>query len=132
MGTGSSSGGGFSYDIGTQPGLTSLYNERITKAEHVSRPLSSGSGMGVTHSGVKVTTESGGSYLIHKGDGYGKSSETVVVDAKHMSDKWTTGAVNPNPSGTVGDLVKTGGANYGLLSDNCHHASGRMLKQTQK
>ncbi len=36
----------------------------------------------------RVTTESGNQWLIHKGDGYGKSSQTVVVDAKHMSDDW--------------------------------------------
>lgn len=37
-----------------------------------------------------VETESGGRYLIHKGPGFGTSTggQTVVVDAKHMSDKW--------------------------------------------
>ena len=31
----------------------------------------SGSGLGVPHSGVVVTTERGDKYLVHKGEGYG-------------------------------------------------------------
>ena len=36
----------------------------------------------------RVTTDSGEQYLVHKGPGFGKSGQTVVVDAKHMSDNW--------------------------------------------
>ena len=38
---------------------------------------------------IKVTTESGSQYLVHKGPNYGKPSQTVVTDAQHMSSKWT-------------------------------------------
>lgn len=36
----------------------------------------------------RVTLEDGTKWLVHKGDGYGISSQTVVVDARHMSSKW--------------------------------------------
>lgn len=84
------SGGSFSHDIPTQSGLTHLYNQPVTRVEHVERSMSS-SGKGhlpVNHAGVRVTTAGGEQYLVHKGADYGKSSQTVVVDAKHMSDNW--------------------------------------------
>ena len=31
---------------------------------------------------------------MHKGSGFGESSETVVVDAKHMSDKWSVSCLS--------------------------------------
>lgn len=39
---------------------------------------------------LRVKTERGGKFLIHKGDEYGtkRGGQTVVVDAKHMSNKW--------------------------------------------
>jgi len=88
---GSKSGGGsHAFDIGTKSGLTSLYNERVVSAEKVTRPLDSfGGKSGIPHAGVRVTTESGNQYLVHKGSNFGKSSQTVVVDAKHMSSQWT-------------------------------------------
>ena len=36
----------------------------------------------------RVTTAGGERYLVHNGKGYGKSGQTVVVDAKHMSNNW--------------------------------------------
>lgn len=36
----------------------------------------------------RITTANGKQYLVHKGPGFGKSSQTVVTDARHMSDKW--------------------------------------------
>ena len=39
---------------------------------------------------LRVKTESGGEYLIHKGEEFGtkRGGQTVVVDAKHMSNNW--------------------------------------------
>ena len=40
---------------------------------------------------IRITTESGSQYLVHKGPNYGKSresSQTVVTDVQHMSSKW--------------------------------------------
>ena len=77
-----------------------------------------------------VKTESGKEWLIHKGKGYGKSSETVVVDIKHMSDKWTRHETR-NVTGenlNVGSFVEAGGSGYHLLLDNCHHSANRMMK----
>ena len=75
-------------------------------------------------------TESGKEWLIHKGEGYGKSSATVVVDTKHMSDKWTRHEAR-NVTGknlNVGSFVKIGRSGYNLWSDNCHHSANRMMK----
>ena len=37
---------------------------------------------------LRVTTAAGEQYLVHKGPEFGKSSQTVVVDAGHMSSNW--------------------------------------------
>ena len=75
----------------------------------------------------RVTTDHGKQYLIHKGPNFGKSSQTVVVDAKHMSNKWESmGSRKLDGKESVGDLVKKGGKDYKLLSDNCINAAKRM------
>ncbi|KAG9344998.1 hypothetical protein JZ751_009538 [Albula glossodonta] len=70
--------------------LRRLYNSGVHKAERMKRPLD---GMpfslgALSHSGVRVTLADGSQWLVHKGDNFGKSSQTVVVDTRHMSDKW--------------------------------------------
>lgn len=119
------------------------HNERVVNAEKVERPKasfsssSSGGGSGqsakdlpfyMKHSGTKVTTDAGNQYLVHKGRGYGKSSQTVVTDARNMSSAWNVTATKDVTNAKVGDYVKAGGSTYGLVHDNCHHASGRMMK----
>ncbi len=39
-------------------------------------------------SALRITLEDGTKWLVHKGDGYGISSQTVVVAARHMSSNW--------------------------------------------
>jgi hypothetical protein len=88
------------HDVKTKSGLTSLYNERVVSVDSVTRPLNGFNrefgGIGTLkghHAGVRVTTESGGQYLIHKGDGFGGSGgNTVVTDARYMSNNWTVSA----------------------------------------
>ncbi|XP_059502295.1 uncharacterized protein LOC132209607 [Stegostoma tigrinum] len=77
----------------------------------------------------KVARDDGRQWLIHKGRGYGISSDTVVTDAAHMSDRWKVTDERAVEGRTVGDFVETGGQNYDLLTDNCHHASSRMMCQ---
>lgn len=36
----------------------------------------------------RITTQSGAKFVVHKGPGYGKKSDAVIVDAKHMSGAW--------------------------------------------
>lgn len=36
----------------------------------------------------RVTLDDGSQWLIHKGGGFGLSSQTVVTDARHMSSAW--------------------------------------------
>ena len=81
-----------------------------------------------SHSGVVVKTESGKEWSVHKGQDYGKSSATVVVDTKHMSDKWTRHETQSAGGKNVGSFVETGGSNFNLLSDNCHQSAKRMMK----
>ena len=79
------------------------------------------------HSGVVVTTNDGKKYLVHKGSGYGKSSQTVVTDVKHMSSAWSNMDNGKSVKGkSVGDFVKTGGKGYNVFTDNCHHARKKM------
>lgn len=82
----------------------------------------------LSHSGVRVTLEDGSTYLIHKGKNYGIQSETVVVDAKHMSKSWEVTQSKPVQGKTVSDFVKAGGTDYNLFFDNCHMGAGRMMK----
>uniref|UniRef100_A0A3B4X359 Uncharacterized protein n=1 Tax=Seriola lalandi dorsalis TaxID=1841481 RepID=A0A3B4X359_SERLL len=80
----------------------------------------------ISHSGVRVTLEDGTKWLVHKGDGYGRSSQTVVTDAQHMSRAWE---VNFEGTKRVSDFVSAGGSNYNLFTDNCHLGSRRMMNQ---
>ena len=76
----------------------------------------------------KKLTVLGKRWLIHKAKS-GKSIKTYVVDPSTMSNKWTYGK-NKNVVGgvNIGEYVKTGGSNYNLLTNNCHHASCRTYK----
>ncbi|XP_040900566.1 uncharacterized protein LOC121186041 [Toxotes jaculatrix] len=130
----SSSGSGsrnYNYDL-SGPDLTRLFNSPVRHAERVERPINGPlSAFGVKHSGVRVTLDDDSQWLIHKGDGYGKSSQTVVTDARHMSSAWEPSGTSRDFDGskTVSDFVAAGGSDYRLLRDNCHHASGRMMGQ---
>lgn len=69
--------------------------------------------------------------MVHKGPDFGQSSQTVVVDARYMSNAWSPrGQVqHHNPASApvhLGDLVKNGGKDYNLLCNNCIHGSNRM------
>ena len=58
---------------------------------------------------------------------YGKSSQTVVTDAKHMGKGWRNLGNRKSVNGkSVGDFVKAGGKNYNVVTNNCHDASRRM------
>ncbi|KAJ8290758.1 hypothetical protein GJAV_G00017130 [Gymnothorax javanicus] len=132
-GSSSSSGSkGYSYDLSKMSDLTKLYNSPVYKAERLKRPMDGLSfTLGVlSHSGVRVTLDDGSQWLVHKGDEYGIKSQTVVVDAKHMSSKWKIVETKDfGGSKTVSDFVKAGGTDYSLIFDNCHHGAGRMMDQ---
>ncbi|KAG7474693.1 hypothetical protein JOB18_014658 [Solea senegalensis] len=134
---GGSSGGGSSrscpverkYDLSISE-LRDLYNSRVVKAEHMQRPLDNWSRCvgPLCHSGVRVTLEDRSTYLIHKGDDFGDSSETVVVQTRHMSDNWTVKKTKVYMGRhTVSDLVDAGGEVYKLLGANCHDAADAMM-----
>ncbi|CAF1358124.1 unnamed protein product, partial [Rotaria sp. Silwood1] len=80
--------------------LNSLYNQRITSLREYRRPLEikpiAGFDVagklnewGINHRGQVATLQNGERFLIHKESGFGHRSQTVVVDANHMSRKWT-------------------------------------------
>ena len=117
----------------TKSGLTALFNEKVVSVTRVTRPLAGYKkeypSLKLYHAGVLVTTDQGNTYLIHKGDGYGKCSQTVVVRASHMSSLWTRReTVTVTRKLRVGDFVKVAGANYSLLRDNCQDAVRRMMR----
>ncbi|XP_078542871.1 uncharacterized protein LOC144828510 [Lissotriton helveticus] len=118
------------HDMKTKSQLTKLYNQPVVFAERLTRPMGSlPVSVGVmSHSGVRVTLEDGSRYLIHKGKNYGIQSETVVVDAKHMSKNWEVIQSKPVQGKTVSDFVREGGTDYHLFFDNCHMGAGRMMK----
>ncbi|XP_052000141.1 uncharacterized protein LOC127656048 isoform X4 [Xyrauchen texanus] len=135
---GNGKGNSYNYDLSKMSDLRKLYNSKVYKAERMTRPLEGMSfKLGIlSHSGVRsssgpafrVTLEDGTKWLVHKGDGYGISSQTVVVDARHMSNNWKiVETKNFGGSKTVSDFVKAGGTDYKLIFDNCHDASGRMM-----
>ena len=67
--------------------------------------------------------------MIHKGDGYGKSGQTVVVDAKHMSNKWSTVETRGVQGHTVGDFVKASGPGYNVWTrDDCIRSAKKLTK----
>ncbi|KAL7393959.1 hypothetical protein ABVT39_018336 [Epinephelus coioides] len=112
--------------------LTRLYNSKVYYAEKMKRPLgSSSSAIGpFSHSGVRVTLADGSKWLIHKGNNFGISSQTVVTSARNMGSGWRvvrTG--NFRGRKTVRDFVRVGGTDYNVLFDNCHGASNRMMNQ---
>ncbi|XP_039475054.1 uncharacterized protein LOC120442524 [Oreochromis aureus] len=129
-----SSGPGYSnynYDLSGQD-LTRLYNSPVMTAERMKRPLEGTSFIlgPLSHSGVRVTLDDGSQWLIHKGGGFGLSSQTVVTDARHMSSAWRPVSSREfQGSKTVSDFVSAGGPNYNLFSDNCHLGSRRMMDQ---
>ncbi|XP_078541676.1 uncharacterized protein LOC144827122 [Lissotriton helveticus] len=117
-------------DMNTKSQLTSLYNQPVVLAEYVNRPLerlpvSVGD---ISHSGVRVTLADGRTFLIHKGSNFGASSQTVVVDAKHMIGSWAVVRKMAVQGETVADFVRAGGAHYNVLFDNCHEGAGRMMQ----
>ncbi|XP_043973372.1 uncharacterized protein LOC122831334 [Gambusia affinis] len=130
----SSSGGStgpFSYDLSGSD-LTELYNKRVHLAEEMRRPLGNlPFTLGVfSHCGVRVTLDDGSRWLIHKGDGYGISSQTVATDARHMSSRWKViESKDFEGTKTVSDLVGAGGTNYRLIGENCHDACDNIMNQ---
>ncbi|KAG7232906.1 hypothetical protein INR49_007974 [Caranx melampygus] len=117
--------------------LVRLLNSPVYLAEKMWRPIgssaSSSSGSFISpfaraispqhdpsrHSGVRVTLRDGTKWLVHKGDGYGRASETVVTDARHMGPAWKVERTrNFHGRRTVSDLIRVGGRNYNLLTDN--------------
>uniref|UniRef100_A0A3B5B0V0 Uncharacterized protein n=1 Tax=Stegastes partitus TaxID=144197 RepID=A0A3B5B0V0_9TELE len=112
----------YNYDLSGQD-LTDLYNSPVYQAEWMIRPLESPVMRQLSHTGVRVTLADNSQWLIHKGNNYGISSDTVVSSARHMSSNWRF-----NGRKTVSDFVKKGGESYNLLF-NCHVASIRMILQ---
>ncbi|KAG9276294.1 uncharacterized protein LOC125802347 [Astyanax mexicanus] len=120
----------YNYDLSKMSDLRKLYNSKVYVADRMTRPLEGMSFQAgkISHSGVRVTLEDGTKWLVHKGNGYGISSQTVVVHARHMGSNWKIiETKNFGGSKTVSDFVKAGGTDYSLIFDNCHDASGRMM-----
>ncbi|CAL8288219.1 unnamed protein product [Merluccius merluccius] len=129
----------YNLDLTKASDLTMLYNSPVYLAFRMERPLGDhhfyigpfGHIAGqLSHSGVKVNLADGSEWLVHKGKEFGSGSQTVVVDARHMSPYWEVFKTHDfKGTKTVGDFVKTGGNDYHFLFDNCHQAAARMMNQ---
>ena len=86
------------------------------------------------HEGVVLKTNGGNQYLVHKGPGFGKSSDTVVVGANRMKkSRWTPReTAYVGGKATVSDFVQSGGKHYSTRRDNCQHASRRGMDMAKK
>ena len=119
------------------------------------RPLGSSggsAGYGLPHSGVVVTLEDGSTWLVHKGkiivmpahsacfhlqtscyvgQDYSQGSsgcEAVVTDDAHMSSAWRmVESATCTTRHRLGNYVQEAGCQYRLFTDNCWHASTRMM-----
>ncbi|UJR19431.1 hypothetical protein I4U23_022561 [Adineta vaga] len=124
-------------------GLNSLYNQRIQSIQEYHRPLNIKpvfgvdiakhlDKVGINHRGQVATLDDDKRFLTHKGPSFGHNSQTVVVDAKYMSNNWKPYGP-PVTAGShsvrLGDLVKAGGKDYKTLCDNCIHGSSRMKER---
>ncbi|CAF3322395.1 unnamed protein product [Rotaria socialis] len=133
----SSKNGQFHYTHNKQQ-LNTLYNKPIQSIQEYSRPLQMPGGnflnkLGINHRGQVATYEDGQRFLVHKGKNFGKNSQTVTVDARYMSNNWSPRGspvnVHHEKSVNLGDLVKSGGAHYSPICDNCIHGSQRMQER---
>ncbi len=107
--------------------------------QEYSRPLDMPGGnilnyFGINHRGQVATLNDGQQFLVHKGNNFGKDSQTVVVDRKFMSNNWSPrgssiDAKQGQPPVRLGDLVKTGGPQYSATCNNCIHGSNRMQER---
>eukprot|EP00392_Amoebophrya_sp_AT5.2_P011626 g11705.t1 len=98
-------------------------SERIVSAQTVERPLNGpgGHSFGQTHSGTRVTTEAGNSYLIHAP---GANRGSVVTNASNMSNRWSVVRdLNIAEPTTVGALHRAGGSSY--ANGLCHGHTAR-------
>ena len=72
--------------------MSRVMNSEIVRAETVRRPLTNTerSSGPACHSGTRVHTRDGSSYLIHSpGPGH-STTGSVVTDASNMSNRWET------------------------------------------
>jgi hypothetical protein len=76
---------------------------------------------------IKLSLFVGGRWLVHKGAGYGVSSQTIVEPAGNMGKGWNGVESKKVTGAKIADYVKTGGKKYKVVTDNCHHASHRMF-----
>ncbi|KAK2141082.1 hypothetical protein LSH36_1168g00061 [Paralvinella palmiformis] len=80
-----------------------------------------------------LSSDNGRDYnYIGHGDGYGRSSETVVVRADNMSSRWTRVGGHSVSDARVAGYVAAGGADYHFFLDNCQDAKDRMVELDKK
>jgi hypothetical protein len=118
----------FFHDLNTS--MNQLFNEKVVSAQPVSREMgNSASGIGLpgSHTGTRVTTESGGGYLIHHGSGFAApgSNPTVITNASNMSSKWNSIGDAYNPGTSVGSMMGTG-QGYNVFKHNCNDVTAGM------
>src|SRR5688572_30809333 len=112
--------------------LRELYNSRVVSAQRYERPLDIRAPQWIknllpNHCGVVVTLANGQRWLVHKGDQFGVSSQTVVANARLMSSNWSLNQTKAVGNSRVNDYVSAGGRDFNVLTDNSIHACNRMM-----
>ncbi len=111
------------HDIRTQSGLTQLYNRRVTSAQRVRRPLGNGQHMlgDLSHSGVVVTTNDGGRWLVHK---VSKGNTNSFIHSFSQSVSWSVGQA---VSRSVSPLVSLSASQS--ISQTFNQTSSQMVNR---
>lgn len=113
-------------------------SDKITSASHCKRPmLGAAKYTGIDHSAVKVTTASGGKWLLHSTPGSG----VVATDASRMSSNWKCTSVPVHGDKTLGSTMRSGytrGSHHlgkvgeWLGSGTCRGTSSRMTSHLKR
>ena len=114
-----------------------IENEKVVKVDRMRTPTASCEGR-FDHHGIKVTTESGNEYMVHKVGKVGtEESSTKVHKWSDMdSSKWSqipTGSFSVEERNLkVGHFVEQSGTGYNAVFDNCQTAAHGMTEMAVK
>lgn len=111
-------------------------NQKVVKMEKMSLPMDSTKGW-LPHLGVKVTTDTGNEYMVHKAGKPGQDGRETATEVRHMSDpkirpeEWQKSGLGPisveGRNLKIGHFVEASGPGYNLIFDNSWNAADRMI-----
>ena len=107
-----------------------VHNQKVLKVQKMLTPTDSA--RLVPHAGVKVTTEQGSHYMVHKvgklEDGQSSTEVSKMSDVRPEDWSESGDCIDVTDRNLkIGHFVEASGPGYNLLFDNCHGASNRMV-----